>query len=625
MNRELSPQPRAHRRRIVRILLAPWFPWAVIGLALLLVTPSLWHGWSTDDYYERWLLAGSPRFHELGYPPLDMFRFFDLNPERTQRMKEIGFVPWWLSPNIHAAFWRPATALTHIFDYTLWPDSPLAMHLHSLIWFALALAAVAALYRKVMGPTVAAALATLLYAIDDARATPVAWIANRNALLATCFGAMAIYAHVAWRRDGRRWGAVIGPIMLAAGLLSGEAGVGAIAYLLAYEITLAHGSWKRRLLCLAPCGLVLIAWRAAWLAQHYGIADLSFEYLDPLNDPSRFLANAVWRVPILLLSQWAFAPAELHFAFYPAGVAWMAVIAALYLLLVALALSPLVRRDATARFWTVGMLIATILAVAAPPMARNLMFVGIGAMGLLGQFFTQALHAKTAGDCPDFAVPGEQNGTVPFSAGSFETKLSSPRLAIRSIIAGWLALVHLVIAPAGLVLLTIFYMGPPGFAESMHDIPGLSAEAQNQDLVIVNHPMAFHVLHLLTQRIVDDQPIPRSTLTLASAGEPLSITRPDENSLLVHTNDEGSRSHLLDLYSRTYPYKGGETIELPAATVTVQTTTPDGRPRDVLFRFKRPLEDTSFDWIYWRDGQFQPFVPPKVGQTIDVPPSGLPF
>jgi len=143
--------------------------------------------------------------------------------------------------------------------------------------------------------------------------------------------------------------------------------------------------------------------------------------------------------------------------------------------------------------------------------------------------------------------------------------------------------------------------------------------------VIVNHPMAANLLHLVTQRAVDDQPLPHSILTLAPAGEPISITRPDANSLLVRTNDEGSRSHLLDLYSRTYPYRGGETVELPAATVTLQSATPDGRPRDVLFHFKRPLEDQLLGWVYWRDGRFQPFAVPKVGETIGVPASGLPF
>src|SRR5215467_1548549 len=140
------------------------------------------------------------------------------------------------------------------------------------------------------------------------------------------------------------------------------------------------------------------------------------------------------------------------------------------------------------------------------------------------------------------------------------------RFGIRAVATGLLVLVHLIIAPAFLVFLSIFDMGPPGFVESMHDIPGLSADAANRDLVIVNHPMVCNLLHLLTQRAVDGQPLPHSIFTLAPAGEPLSITRPDANSLLVHTNDEGSRSHLLDLYSRTYPYKGGETIELPAAT-----------------------------------------------------------
>src|SRR5262245_52579081 len=134
MNRELSPQRPAHRGWIVRVLLARWFPWAAIALALLLVTPSLPSGLAMDDFYERWLLLGSPQFHELGYPRIDMFRFFDLNPRRTQRMKEIGFVPWWTSPNLHAAFWRPLAALTHIFDYAVWPESPLLMHVHNLVW-----------------------------------------------------------------------------------------------------------------------------------------------------------------------------------------------------------------------------------------------------------------------------------------------------------------------------------------------------------------------------------------------------------------------------------------------------------------------------------------------------------
>lgn len=600
MHRELSQQSPPRHSRIVRILLSPWFPWASIALAILLVAPSLTTGWAMDDYYERWLLAGSPKFHELGYPPIDMFRFFDLDHERTQRMKEIGFVPWWTSPNLHAAFWRPLAALTHIFDYAVWPNSPVLMHLHNLVWLALALAAVAALYRQMLGLKVAAAFATLLYAIDDARATPAAWLANRNALLVALFGTLAIYSHVIWRRDARRFGAVTGPILLACALLSGEAGIGALAYLVAYELTMTSGSWMRRLVRLTAYGIVVIAWRVAWLAQHYGIADLGYEYLDPLANPLRFLENALVRVPILLLGQWAPAPPELHFAFYPAGVVWMAVIAVLVLLLIAIAIFPLVRCDPTARFWAAGMLIAAVLAVAAPPMNRNLTFVGIGGMGLLGQYFSEALHARF-------------------------WKVSQLRFCFRAAVVGLLALVHLLIGPLLLTFLSIFDMGPPGFVESMHDVPGLSADAETHDLVIVNHPMACNLFHLLTQRIVDRQPLPHSTLTLASAGEPLSITRPDENSLLVHTNDEGSRSHLLDLYTRTYPYKGGETIELPAATVAVQTATPDGRPKDVLFRFQRPLDDQSLNWTYWRDGQFQPFTVPKVGQTVDVPASGLPF
>ena len=72
MNRELSQESPVRRSWILRVLLARWFPWVAIGVAIILVAPSLWNGWATDDYYERWLLSGSPKFPELGYPQIDM-------------------------------------------------------------------------------------------------------------------------------------------------------------------------------------------------------------------------------------------------------------------------------------------------------------------------------------------------------------------------------------------------------------------------------------------------------------------------------------------------------------------------------------------------------------------------
>jgi len=51
---------------------------------------------------------------------------------------------------------------------------PAVMHAHSLMWFGLLVVAVTLLYRRLMGLTLAAGLAALLYAVDDAHGMPVA-------------------------------------------------------------------------------------------------------------------------------------------------------------------------------------------------------------------------------------------------------------------------------------------------------------------------------------------------------------------------------------------------------------------------------------------------------------------
>ena len=57
------------------------------------------------------------------------------------------------SVTLRLAFFRPASALTHLIDFVAWPRAPLLMHLHSLVWFALALVAVCLVYRRLIAPS----------------------------------------------------------------------------------------------------------------------------------------------------------------------------------------------------------------------------------------------------------------------------------------------------------------------------------------------------------------------------------------------------------------------------------------------------------------------------------------
>ncbi len=127
-----------------------------------------------DDYHHKLLMIDSPI--KLLDSPIDMFSFFDGDPDRTTEIMDHGFFPWWTYKGIKGAFLRPLASITHWLDYILWPDTPLLMHAQSVLWYGVLAAAVAFLYRRFISVAWVAGLAALLYAIDDAHGTPVGFL-----------------------------------------------------------------------------------------------------------------------------------------------------------------------------------------------------------------------------------------------------------------------------------------------------------------------------------------------------------------------------------------------------------------------------------------------------------------
>src|SRR5262249_31088230 len=154
-----------------------------------------------------------------------------------------------------------------------------------------------------------AGVAILLFAVDDAHAMPVGWIANRNSLIATSFGVAAVIVHDRWRRDGWRAGSVLAPILFAVALCSKEEGIATVAYLAAYALFLDRAGRARGCLSLSPYAAIVIVWRWLRASWGYGVWDMGL-YVDPLAEPGRFALAAVDRAPILLLGQLGLPPAD---------------------------------------------------------------------------------------------------------------------------------------------------------------------------------------------------------------------------------------------------------------------------------------------------------------------------
>ncbi|MCB9849512.1 MAG: hypothetical protein H6817_02270 [Phycisphaerales bacterium] len=576
-------------------------PFALALLVVVLTLPALRVGLEADDYFHRIHLLADDNFPNLTGPAWDLFAFSYGDAERVHALMDRGIAPWWTLPNLKMAFCRPLSSLTHALDYVLWPDSPWLMHAQNLVWFSLFVAGAAVVYRRIMGPTLVAGIAALLFALDDAHATPAGWIAGRNTLVAATFGVWCLAAHDRWRRDGWRAGAFVAPSLFLLALLSAEAGVATLAYIVPHALLIEPGRVIKRLRGLAPYFVLLVIWRIAWSLHGYGVYGVG-AYVDPVGSPLQFAKSVCEVAPILLLAQWALPPSD-PYTFYDALLPGLAVIvwsvALVFLALAAWIMYPPLRCASTARFWALGMAFALlpICATADFPMDRLLLFVGLGAFGLLACFLDGVRRSRG------------MLATVP------------PLLRRGSkVLAIFFLIVHLIIAPISLVARAAAPAGPKNFTKQFYiELPDDPSLAE-RDVVVVNAPSGGLVGMFPIMQAVDGKPIPRRMRMLGPSLSAITIERLDERTLLI-TPDDGFMAWSYDHLVRSldHPFAPGDVIKVTGMTVEVTATTDDGRPATAKFTFDVPLDDASLLWLQWRDGAFVDFPLPAVGEIVKLP------
>jgi hypothetical protein len=558
----------------------------LVALGVLLMTPALGTGLQADDYVHAVVLRKLPTVA----PPegaWDLFRFANGDPRVSRALMDAGEFSWSADPNVRFAFFRPLSALTHILDYKVWPTSPWMMHAHSLVWLALALFGAALVYRRLLGATWIAGLATLLYAVDDTHGPAVGWIANRNAVIAIALSLPVLWLHDRWRRDGWKPGAWLAPLLLLTALLAGESSLAIVAYLAAYALHVDRAPLRARILSLVPCGAAVLAWRAVYSHMGYGTSG-SGVYFDPGHDPIAYLGALPQRLPLLLLGQFGLPWSDFAalYEFVSRALEWkMIAFAVVVLGLLAWAFTPLLRRDPVARFFATGLVLSALPACATFPGDRLLFFVSVGAMGLIAQLLASAASAR------------------------------------ERVAAVCMIVVHLVIAPPMLA----FRARTMIRVEAVIDVadntiprdPGIT----NKTVVLLNPPNDVFGAFVPAMRSAMGVPRPARFRVLASGTSEVAVTRVDAQTLRVRPA-RGFLEHDSERLLRSVahrPFKQGEEIPLAGMTATVTEATSDGRPAEVLFHFDVPLEDPSLVWLCWGEEGYVPCAPPAVGTSETLP------
>ncbi len=291
------------------------FSCALLGLALRY--NALLTGFAADDYAQLDMLDGR---YPVERAPWDLYNLSDGSAEEGERLRRAGYFPWFAHPEMRLSMLRPLASLSIAFDRAAFGVDARAHHLHTALWWAGMLLSIAWLFARVL-PLPIAALALVIYTLDEAHTVPLGWLANRCALGSTLFSVLGLIAYLRSRERGGLRDGVLSFFAFTLAFGFGEYALCGVAYAAAYELQRLLDARKaspantfellrRHALALLPIAAPTIVYLVVRSALGYGPLRSGI-YISPDRDLVTFIQLTCVRLPVLL-ADLAFAlPSEM--------------------------------------------------------------------------------------------------------------------------------------------------------------------------------------------------------------------------------------------------------------------------------------------------------------------------
>lgn len=580
-------------RSVTRRTLRDWLltPRVAVLAALVLSLPALRAGWVADDYWHRSMLL-----HDGGVPmmhggPLSLFTFASGNAADEALGLESGMFPWWTTPGFRMAFFRPIASLTHALDYALWPSSPAAMHLHSILWYVLGVALAGVLYRRLLDrvSSTAAAIATIFYAIDPTHGLPAGWIANRNSLIASVFAFCTLLVHDANAKKAARYWPWLAALTLGLALGSGECGLATVIYVAMYTVFLDRRPLATRAWSLVPSVLVTLGWATLYRLGHYGVFGSGI-YHDPMRAPLAFLRGVVTNGPLLVATELG-VPVDT----WPA----LPTSAKIAVMVVALLLlgwgAAIVKRALFAsnedvrclsRFFVAAGCVSVLPSTATFPSGRLLILPGFALVGVIAMICAGAVPSRDS------------------RASRWFSK--------------WCWFVHVTVAPVLFLITLHFFSLVQGVARPLAAGIPSDGSATHKRMVLVNAPDSVMVAYLMADTARRGGTPPERVLMMTGNQRDVRVERINERTMRVHEDGGFTRTGTELLFSEiSRPLPVGTKIALSDVIITVTHAGTDGVPDEASFELTRDLDD-AYVFRKWEGMQLVAFELPPVGTSITL-------
>lgn len=296
------------------------FALACAAGGLLLRYDSFFTGFAADDYAQLAMIDGTYPVKRAFW---DLYSFSNGTAEEGAKLHHSGFYPWFAHRELSLSMFRPLASAMIWLDYRMFGSDAVPYHVHTALWWAGMVLAVAWLLGALLPRTVAC-VALAFFAVDESHTVPIAWLANRCAITASFFGVLGLLAYVRHREGGARALAWVSALCFTLAVGFGEYALCIVPYAAAYELWRLRQGRRVPAPARPPLGAALrdhalAAWpialpSAAYLALRHALGQgprHSGIYISPERDLGGFIALVLQRVPVLFADLLAAVPAEM--------------------------------------------------------------------------------------------------------------------------------------------------------------------------------------------------------------------------------------------------------------------------------------------------------------------------
>jgi len=557
------------------------------GVILLLYGRSLSWGFVLDDLRQVRLLED---YHEGRRDSLDLYQFL-VSDHGNRLARDMGWYAWWVGDDVRYRHWRPASEYLLYGQYVVFGNQPAGFRAVSIMLYMVGTWLVLALFRVVSDDERLSRWAALVFALMAGHAIPVVFISAQSDVLALALGVGAMLAASRFVKTGPAWSLILAAVLYVVALGSKEACLPLAVLPLGFLWLFRHrpGAGRRAWGITAVMVVIGLVWLAFYMRGGYGAN--SSVMLDPLHDPVGYF-RAMPKRALALLSSLVIPINPFLLLLRPRGAPWLLA----YCVLGAAALAAMgwrIRQGHRGRrgvalmaLWPIAFLPILVCTV---PDDRVMLLPSVGFAFLVGAWMTGR----------------NRDG---------EARLNKVPLILFVVI-------HSAFAVGSSQFFRFMAQDRREFLQAAVSRFGRELSA-GDCAFFLNDRRDYQVLfvQLCFEEVTGMRGV--SAAFLCDAEDPI-VSRVDGRSLRIRSTNVGLFTSFVGLMgtSRNRPKQVGDELEAGEFTGRI-TDVKDGQVREVVLRFRNPLESDSYRF-YWCDPDGRPIpwtLPPVDGGHVDVAP-----